>query len=377
MKYVLIHRCAGGYVTALSENGRLVEYISDPFDGSVVGNIYKGIIKKINTGFIFVDIGLAQQVFIDTADGRERHLFAGDKLSVKQNGELIVQILKDSLGTKGPVATTNVAYSGRYIVLSKAVGDDTTTVSRKIDTAEGQRLLDTVKPMIPSGFSAIIRTAAVGRRSDELQTEIAHLASQFDKHSEWTYAKAPSVLRQEPSILRTLRDIVTDDVDAVWTDCHELAMQNPNLQINYYDSTQHHDQPLFEHYFLQTQIAKLRDKRVWLNSGAFIVIEQVEACVVIDVNTGKASGKQSDATKLKVNMEAAKEIASQIRLRNLSGIIIIDFIAMKSQADIAALTDFLRQEFRKDRIPTVAVGMTQLGLMEVTRKRMRNSVNAH
>jgi len=379
MKHVLVQRCPDGYRTALTENGKLIEYVVDRRDSSIVGNVYKGIIKKINTGFIFLDIGLTQQAFLDTRDSREKGLLNGSKLIVKQGDELIVQILKDPLGDKGPVATSNIAYTGRFAVVSKSVDGDKITLSRKIDRANGERLLQQLGDAIPSGFLVILRTAAAERTVAEITNEITQLVSQFDKHAEWSCARPPAVLREEPPILRTLRDLTTDDIDATITDCRELIAQNPHLQLQYYDSAQYNAQPIFEHYFLQTQIAKLRDKRVWLNSGAFIVIEQVEACVVIDVNTGKSSGRNNntDAAKIKVNMEAAKEIARQLRLRNLSGIIIIDFIAMKSQDDIDALTDFLRHEFRKDRIPTVAVGMTTLGLMEVTRKRTRNVINAH
>jgi len=376
MKNVLVHRHDGGYVTALTENGKLVEYIVDNIGSSTVGNIYKGIVKNINTGFIFIDIGLPLQAFLDTSDGREAGLFRDSKLLVHRSNELIVQVLKDSRGDKGPVVTTNIAYTGRFIVLSRSDNSDSVTISRKIERTEGQRLLELVQNLLPGGFSAIIRTAAVGRQHKEIADEITHLIAHFHKHTAWEHVKAPAVLQEEPPILRTLRDVISDDTDTVLTDCSELIEQNPHFKFSYYN-TQHHDQPLFEHYFLQTQISKLRDKRVWLNSGAFIVIEQTEACVVIDVNTGKASGKHNDATKLKVNIEAATEIARQLRLRNLSGIILIDFISMVSASDISSLTDHLRQKFRMDRIPTVAVGMTALGLMEVTRKRMRNAVNAH
>lgn len=375
MKRVLINRQNDGYCTVLTENGKLLELFQDPaVGGSVVGNVYVGIVKKINTGFIFLDIGLSRQAFIDSRDSREKALFVGDKLCVKQGDALIVQIIKDSFGEKGPLATTGIMATGRFVVIYKSVGGDKVNLSRKINDDEGNRLLELVKLHLPRGFSAIVRTVAEGCAEQDIVKEIPHLVSKFDIHAQWNFVKPPAVLQEEPPISKTLREVVeAEHIDEILTDCMELYEQRMYPQMKIYDNFL----PIFEHYFIQTQIDRLKSPRVWLKSGAFIVIEQTEACVVIDVNTGKSSGGKNELDKLSVNKKAAEEIGQQLRLRNLSGIIIIDFISMKSRKNIEELTDLLRFELTKDRIPTVVVGMTALGLMEVTRKRIRSAIKFH
>ena len=369
MKKIFINRHGRGYLTAMSENGKLVEIIrDDDKNASVVGNIYAGIVKKINTGFIFLDVGLSKQAFLDTRDHRERGLFDDSKLTVKHGDTLIVQIFRDGAGDKGPGATSNISHVGRFVVLTKSIRHDKINVSKKIaDTAEVVRLKTLGEKLVPAGFSAIFRSAAENRNEDEIASEILTVAANFGKIA-GQYAKGPATLSAEPPIIKTLREISGDDIDEIVVDDAEthalLADYAPRLRL--YSECQ----PIFERFFLKAQIDKIRDKRVWLKSGAFIVIEQTEACVVIDVNSGKLTAKKGDAA-LKVNMEAAKEIAYQLRLRNLSGIIVVDFIVMKSANDTNSLTEFLRTEMAKDRIPAVVVGMTALGLMEITRKRVR------
>ncbi|MCL2574097.1 MAG: ribonuclease E/G [Defluviitaleaceae bacterium] len=372
MKKVYVNCQPYGYLTAVAENGKLIEIIrDDDANASVVGNIYAGIVKKINTGFIFLDIGLVKQAFLDTRDHRERSLFHEGKLEVKQGDTLIVQVLRDGIGDKGCIATSSISYAGRYIVLSKSVEGDKINISKKIkENVELRRLHAIGEKHVPIGFSAIFRSEAEGQEEDKIILEIPKVAEKFVHHAEWQHVKAPAVLFEEPPIIKTLREIVTDDIDEIMVDdaatCELLGQYGSKLK--YYDGAE----SIFSKSFLKTQIDKVREKRVWLKSGAFIVIEQTEACVVIDVNSGKQVVTKRDDASLKVNMEAAKEIAYQLRLRNLSGIIIIDFIAMKSPDDVASLTELLRKEMIKDRIPNVVVGMTTLGLMEVTRKRMRS-----
>ena len=372
MKKIYVSRHEHGYLTALAENGKLLEVIlDDDKNASIVGNIYAGIVKKINTGFIFLDIGLTKQAFLDTRDHRERGLFENGKLAVKHGDTLIVQILRDSTGDKGPVATSNISHVGPFVVLAKSVEHDKISISKKItDSAEAARLKAIGEKLVPTGFSAIMRSAAKNRREDEIALEILAVAEKFNEIN-GQYVKGPAALLTEPPIIKTLREIAGDDIDEIVVDDNAtyalLADYGPRLR--FYNECQ----PIFERFFLKTQIDKIRDKRVWLKSGAFIVIERTEACVVIDVNSGKLTAKKGDAA-LKVNMEAAKEIAYQLRLRNLSGIIIVDFIAIKSPDDTHSLTELLRTEMAKDRIPAVVVGLTALGLMEITRKRLRPPV---
>lgn len=370
MKKIYVNSTTDKHLTALAENGKLIELIRDDFvNASVVGNIYAGVVKKINTGFIFLDIGLDKQAFLDTRDHRERGLFCDDKLAVKQGDTLVVMILRDGAGGKGPLATTNISYAGRFVVLSESVGSDKISVSRKIDDGEQGRLKLIGEKLVPKGFSAILRSDAKNRSEAEIAEEIQAILERFAEHVSWQHIKAPATLLAEPPIIKTLREIAGDGVDEIVTDhaaTYELLTSHFNTKLQYYDG----EEPIFSRFFLKTQIEKVRAQRVWLKSGAFIVIEQTEACVVIDVNSGKLTVKKGDVA-LKVNMEAAKEIAYQLRLRNLSGIIIVDFIAMKSTDDTESLTELLRAEMAKDRIPSFVVGMTALGLMEITRKRVR------
>ena len=381
MKKILINRHNSGFYTALVDNGKLIEFIIDPtFGGSIVGNIYSGIIKKINTGFIFADIGLEKQAFIDSRDNREKGLFNGGKLTVKQGDALVVQILKDAVGEKGPVATSNISATGRFAVVSKSIEADAINFSRKLDSDERNRLGNIFKSIMMPGFSFIIRSDAAGRNAEEISQEMTNLLSQFNERAtaRQKSVKPPAALHVTPPILKTVAEIAASDIDEILTDdaeTHALLLEffcpiftDFKTKARLFSENDH----IFDHFFIKTQIAKLNDKKVWLKSGAFIMIEKTEACVTIDVNSGKSGGKSGGDTKLKVNLEAAKEIAYQLRLRNLSGIVIIDFLHMKSKDDIESLTEFLRAELAKDRISAICVGMTALGLMEVTRKRSRN-----
>jgi len=373
MKKIYVNRRADGFATALAENGKLIEFICDYDSGanaSAVGNIYAGIVKQINTGFLFLDVGLEKQVFLDTRDARERRLFVDGKLAVKQGDTLVVQILRDATGEKGPVATSGLSFAGRYIVVSKSIGPDKINISKKIvDETERSRLTILTEGLMLQGFSVIIRSAAENCGESDFAADLQQIMPKFEQYGQWQYAKGPATLLAEPSILKTLREIVSDDIDEIVVDDAATYQKIYDLYPNvcHYTATE----PIFEGVFLKAQIDKMHDKRVWLNSGAFIVIERTEACNVIDVNSGKLIAKKGDVA-LKVNMEAAKEIAYQARLRNLSGIIIVDFIAMKSAEDANNLTSFLYTEIAKDRIPATVVGMTALGLMEITRKRTRN-----
>ena len=373
MKKIYIQSHADGFTTALAENGKLIELIRDYNDGekaSVVGNIYAGVVKQINTGFLFLDVGLERQAFLDTRDARERSLFGDGKLAIKQGDTLVVQILRDPIGEKGSVATSCISFTGRYVVVSKSIGADKINISKKIrDEAERGRLTSLGEKLLPQGFSAIMRSAAENRDESEIMADLQQVMPKFEQYGQWQHVKGPATLFAEPPILKTLREIVTADIDEIVAD----NLETINLLEGFCPNIRHYneDTPIFEGVFLKKQIGDMRNKRVWLNSGALIVIEQTEACVVIDVNSGKLIAKKGDA-ELKVNMEAAKEIAYQARLRNLAGIIIVDFIAMRSADDAVVLTDFLRAEMAKDRISVTVVGMTPLGLMEITRKRARN-----
>ena len=383
MKKILISKSEAGRATALVENGRLLELLTDYNDESLAGNIYLGIVKKVTGGFIFLDIGQDRQAFLDTKDGRERRRFPPGKPPAKPGDSMVVQVLKDAVGNKGPNVSSSIAYTGRYIMVYESLDADKVNVSKKIvDYDEIKRLKTTARKVLSRGFSAIIRSAAMDKNEKFIENEVENLMNIWAKYSEWQTIKKPTTLWSRAGVVKTLMEVVPEDVDQIVVDDidsynaikQEFASVYPDFaeKMSIHDEGEH----IFTKYNIQNQIDKLSDKNVWLKSGGFIVIEQTEACVVIDVNTGKFQSKGGETAKLALNMEAAAEIAYQLRLRNLSGIIIIDFLRMLSKQDMHKLLEYLELELHKDRIPALMVGMTTLGMVEVTRKRVRKPVNS-
>ncbi|MCL2854477.1 MAG: ribonuclease E/G [Defluviitaleaceae bacterium] len=381
MKRILINKSERGYSTALLEDGKLVELLEDSVEESLAGNIYLGVVKKVTGGFIFLDIGQERQAFLDTKDGRERRLFPPGRPSAKPGDTFVVQVLKDAVGNKGPNVTSSISYTGRYIMLYESLDTDRVNSSKKIeDFNETRRLKNMIKGLLSDGFSAIIRSAAEGKDEDTIKAEIDVLMSRWGENLDWKHKTAPATLWSQSSIVKTLMEVVREDIDEIIIDNpdtfsriqKEFLPTFPDFESKI--SLHRKDEDIFAAYFVKTQMDKLYDKRVWLKCGGFIVVEQTEACVVIDVNTGKFQSKGGEAAKLQLNLEAAKEIAYQLRLRNLSGIVIVDFLRMMSKADMHSLLKDFELELHKDRIPALLVGMTTLGLVEVTRKRVRKPI---
>ena len=383
MKRIIINKRNNELSAVVLENGNLVEIMQEThLDSSLLGNIYAAVVKNKTMDFIFLDIGTTKQAFLDCGDHREEGLF-NDGRTVKQGDTLIVQIIKDSVGKKGPVGTSEISLVGKFIVLLKSNKIKELKVSKKIKSQhECERLKKIGESIVPIGFSAIFRSASEGKDEILLKKDIELLLAQFEGHESWQFIKGPSAILLESPLIRILRDICAYDADEIVLD--DLQMYNEvmtgfkhlfadsNTKICYYES----EICILRHFSVQNQIDKLSEKHIWLKCGGYIVIEKTEACTVIDVNTGKMIGKKADSLKLRVNYEAALEIARQLRLRNISGIIIIDFISMKSQEQSSELTKYLQEILAQDRIPSVVVGMTKLGLMEVTRKRARNYFDA-
>jgi ribonuclease G len=378
MKKILVSRSKDGNSTALVENGKLVEFLKDYGEESLAGNIYKGVVKKVTGGFIFLDIGQERQAFLDTKDSRERRNFPPGKPSAKPGDTMIVQVLKDAVGNKGPNISSSITYTGRYITVFESLDADKVNVSKKIvDYNEIKRLKQIAKKALSPGFSAIIRTAAQNKEPEEIETEIEKLMERWSQHFEGAIETAPATLWARSGLVKTLMEIIQEDVDEIIIDdigaFMAVSQEFIALYPDFVDKISLHDkaESIFSAYFVKSQIEKLYEKRVWLKSGGFIVIEQTEVCVAIDVNTGKFHSKGGEKSKLELNIEAATEIAYQLRLRNLSGIIIIDFLRMLSKQDMHVLMEYLELELHKDRISAHVVGMTTLGLVEVTRKRVR------
>ncbi len=384
MKRVLMDISADLTRIALAEDGELKElYYESKRDESLVGNIYAGRVANVmpNLQAAFVDIGVGKNGYYYYGNARAVSDAEKNLAKPKVGDTLILQVEKDAAGSKGAVLSGNFSFPGKFLVLlPKDAGE--IGVSRKITSSEERnRIREIVAELLPEGCGAIVRTNGEGKSREEFEKEIAVLAEKAEKLKKGEFIKPPALLLQENHpVKRAARDFYAVDVDEYVvndkTSYEELletgdynGENQPNLKL-------HEDKiPLFESYFLERQSERALEEHVWLKSGGFLVIEETEACVVIDVNTGKAAGKGDlQKTILKTNLEAAEEAAKQMRLRNLSGIIIIDFIDMADKNAQQEVTRRLEVAVKKDRIKTVVVGMTELGLMQVTRKKTRPSL---
>lgn len=374
---------------------------------TLVGSIYKGRVVRVLPGMqaAFVDIGLDRAAFLYVADVRS-DLDAEPRLYIDQDDEddsppieneetpraaiqdllhegqiILVQVAKDPLGTKGARITTHVSLAGRHVVYMptlKHLG-----ISRRIaDEAERERLKKIVEGLKPKG-GVIIRTACEGASSDDLSADLDYLNRIWTEVEKgYDKRKTPGLIHAEIDVeLRALRDLLNERVVRVIVDdpkVHKkvLSFINQFMPKHHKAVTLHAGpQPLFDNYDLDLEISRSLDRKIWLKSGGYIVIDEAEALVVVDVNTGRFVGKKDlEDTILKTNLEAAKEIAHQLRIRNAGGIIIIDFIDMEKPAHREKVLNHLKAELASDLARTTVVSMSELGLVEMTRKRIRPSL---
>ena len=391
---------------ALLENGRLEEYsVERSGEHNIVGSVYKGRVKNIEMGLkaMFVDIGLDKNAFLHFWDALPAALDSGieeiDRPSKKHRkritakdipniypvgSEVIVQVTKGPIGTKGPRVTTNLSFAGRYLVLMPF--SDRSGISRKIeDPKERQRLRKILQQIdIPESLGVIIRTVGEGQRARYFVRDLRVLIEQWAKVEELIQTKpAPYCVFQEPDLVeRTVRDFLTEEIDEVMCDDRESLQRMSDLvghisrrarnRLKFYDGAA----PIFEALGIQKQIDDAFHRQVWLRCGGYIVIDETEALVAIDVNTGRnKGGRDVEKTILQTNLEAADEIARQLRLRNIGGLIIGDFIDMKSRKDQQAIYNLMRERLKRDKAKTHVLPISQLGLMEMTRQRAQESLS--
>lgn len=372
---------------AVLEDGRLMEiYIEREERQS--GSIYKGRVANVLPGMqaAFVDIGLERNAFLCKDDleagmGEEEYEAfknASIKDMLKVGQETMVQIVKESIGTKGARVTTGITLPGRYLVLlptASYVG-----VSRRIESEEERRRLKQLaETNRPDGIGLIVRTAADSRSREELLRDLEALVKLWDRIREKAKTqKPPALVHQELTLVyKVIRDLFTEDVDRLIVDSQSeyekivdlMDIFSPELKSRVH---LHRDRrPLFELHGIDKEIERAIRRQVWLESGAHLIIDKTEALTVIDVNTGKFIGRSNLAdTILKTNLEAVKEITHQMRLRDLGGIIIVDFIDMDRHDDKIRLLHALGEALKRDRTTTHLVGMTDLGLVQITRKRV-------
>ena len=302
----------------------------------------------------------------------------------KRGQEVIVQVIKEAVGTKGPTLSTYISIAGRYLVLMPSL--NRVGVSRKIEDPEARRRLRNMMHALnpPKGVGFIVRTAAVDRDISELRSDLIYLLRlwQVVVRRIKRVAAPVEIYRESDMITRTIRDIFTSDIDTIWVDepnafAHaseflQIVMPKFANRIRYYDSTE----PLFHRYGLEEEIAKIYQKRIDLPQGGSIVIEQTEALVAIDVNSGnfRAENNNAEETAFQMNLQAAKEIARQLRLRDLGGVIVNDFIDMRSEVHRRKVEEALREALKRDRARTKILRISQFGIIEMTRQRIRPSI---
>jgi ribonuclease G len=389
---------------ALLEDRVLAElYIERTKDRGIMGNIYKGKVVKVLPGMqaAFVDIGLDKASFLYVSDvyggmeDYEEMIFQGEELPnsfnlssqiedlLSEGQEVLVQVSKEPLGTKGTRITSHITLPGRYLVYMPTV--DHVGVSRRIkDERERRRLRESVMAMRPPSGGFIVRTASEGAELDDIRTDMEFLIRLWNNiHRKKENSAAPSLIHNDLTmVLRVIRDILSPQVNRIIIDSKE-EYENILSFINTYIPKQRHelilyekDAPIFDAYGIEMEIDKILGRKVWLKSGGYIVIDMCEALVAIDVNTGRYVGKRNLAdTILKTNLEAAKEIAYQLRLRNIGGIIIIDFIDMEREGDREKVFQAFEEALRKDRQKTSIFEISELGLVEMTRKRTRENIS--
>ncbi len=385
---------------AIVENGVLQELsIERDSRRGLVGSIFKGKVSRVLPGMqaAFVDIGLERTAFLHVsdlvkADQREPIVAAngGDDFRaesivelLRDGQELLVQVIKDPLGTKGARLTTQISLPSRYLVFIP--GDRNVGISQRIeDEAERRRLRDTVQGLVDGfGGAYIVRTAAEGVSSEDLRADVVFFQKLWPEIQQTTREVGAGSLVYEdlPLVLRTMRDRVHDDIDRVRVDSKETSgrvaafaekyMPEMVSRVEYYPG----ERPLFDLYGIEDEIQKALERKVQLKSGGHLVIDQTEAMATIDVNTGAFVGHRNlDETVFKTNLEAAQAIARQLRLRNLGGIIIIDFIDMVDDEHKRQVLRALDKSLQKDRAKTSSSGVSALGLVEMTRKRTQESL---
>jgi ribonuclease G len=369
-----------------------------------VGDIYKGRVNAVLPGMqaAFVDLGLPKTGFLHASDLAESLNTVDDLSDLEENGdrrrrrapapriedhlkkgqEVMVQITKESIGTKGPRVTQQVSLPGRFCVLMPGV--EHVGVSRRIeDRSERQRIKAIITDLKPKGVGLIARTAGEGKGDPDFAADVKHLVKLWHKIDRKAGgARAPSLVHRELDMTASLiRDLFTQDVDQVVIDDKDafaeiqsyLKAVSPELRerVELYTGTE----PIYDAFAIEPQIEKTFERKVWLKKGGYICIDHAEALVAIDVNTGRVTGKKNqEETIFRTNMEAAREAPRQLRLRDIGGIIVIDFIDMESESNKRAVLDELRQELRKDRARTKAFAVSDLGLVEMTRQRERSSL---
>ena len=386
-RQMIVRHEEGSDQVAVLEDGILVEhFVARRTNQSIVGNIYLGKVQNV--------LPSMEAAFIDVGRGRNAVLYAGEvnwdslgmqgkprriETALSAGDNVLVQVTKDPIGHKGARLTSQITLAGRYLVL--VPGSTVLGISRKLPDPERNRLKKILKEVVPEGTGVIVRTASEGASEQQLRDDVERLTKQWDKIEKKvaTTRKAPVLLRGEPEmVVRVVRDLFNEDVtrltvqgEETWQTVHEYVEElSPELLDRLEKWTSKDD--VFAERDIKAQLAKGMDRKVWLPSGGTLIIERTEAMTVVDVNTGKfiGSGGTLEETVTRNNLEAAEEIVRQLRLRDIGGIIIIDFVDMVLEANRELVLRRLVEALGRDRTRHQVTEITSLGLVQMTRKRV-------
>lgn len=388
---------------AILEDGALVEfYLEETHDRSLLGNVYLGRVVNVEPGIqaAFIDIGEAKSAFVHVSDVMPSYAGAtcipfeafqerppaGDKTllqNVLRKGQtVLVQVSKNAIGHKGPTVTTYLSLPGRYLVLM--AGMSRSGVSKKIEDLEQRDRLRTIADGFPpvDHMGVIVRTAGADQAKRDLDQDLRYLRQVWSVIVEKARAgRAPSCVYQESDlVIRTIRDLFDPQVEEILVDSEpvaaqareflELVMPRYASRVQYYQDAM----PIFHRFNVEKQIEGIYDRKVSLPSGGTLVIEETEALVAVDVNSGRYREESDlERTALQINLEAATEIARQLRLRDLGGVVICDFIDMLEAANRRQVEQAMREQVRRDRAKTWLTRMSRFGIIEMTRQRLRPS----
>ncbi|MCX7571415.1 Rne/Rng family ribonuclease [Tumebacillus sp. DT12] len=392
-KQIIISQDSRELRVAILEDGRTAEYYAERQSTTgIAGNIYKGRVANVLPGM--------QAAFIDIGQEKNAFLYIDDALSlapgpttpdrrpkiadlVREGQVLLVQVTKEAVGTKGARVTTSLSLPGRYLVIMPE--QDYVGVSRRIESdSERDRIRKMADRVREQNVGVIVRTAAEGVEDESLEEDYRHLNAvwqRLQRHAK--HVKVPGLVHSDLDLLsRSVRDFFTEDVEELWVDNFEafgtireiVREQSPQLveRVHLYRGKEN----LFSVHRIDQEVEKAMKRKVWLKSGGYLIIDQTEALTAIDINTGKFIGTTSlEETVLKTNLEAARELVRQIRLRDIGGIIIIDFIDMRDPAHKEKVVQEFEALLKKDRTRAHVLGITQLGLIEMTRKKVRQSLD--
>ncbi|MDR0957672.1 MAG: ribonuclease E/G [Clostridiales bacterium] len=355
MKKIYIGILDGVRLAALCEDGKIIELIAEKVqEASLIGNVYIGKIERVtDSRFVFLNVGIGKNVFVYADE------FDAIGTAPKAGKSAIIQITKDNPSNKGYSGTTKLSFKGQNLIVSEKRGTAEIGVSKKLPSEERKRLKSIMIEISEQKFDVLVRTRAENQTFDILKEEFSGLIKLIDASKKiWTNIKPPALVYNAGDFSEKIAsDFLNNDIDEVITD---------NVKGNL---------SLFTRIGLEKQVRAALSKKVWLSCGGFLIIERTEACHVIDVNTGNCEKKNFSETVFETNIQAAIEIAAQIRLRNISGIIVVDFVDMDNIEYREKLIQILNFETKKDRISVKIHGFAPLGLVIISRKKFREPLD--